>query len=234
MLFDLRGPGRRRVVKVVYVTLALLMGGGLVFFGIGGDVSGGLVDAITERTGGGDDPAERLEQAEQQATRRARANPQDGAAWAAVARARFNVASIGDNFDQETGAFSEDGRRWLRLAGDAWERHVDLAKKPDDRVGSLMVQAYSALGEGVKATRAQEVVAAARESAGTYAQLAILAYQSGETRTGDLARDKALELTEPDMRESLRGQLDAAKTAASGASSGGSSDGSSDGSSGGG
>jgi hypothetical protein len=55
MLFDLRGSGRRRTVKIVYVTLAFLMGGGLVLFGIGGGgaLSGGLVDAITESDGGG-------------------------------------------------------------------------------------------------------------------------------------------------------------------------------------
>ncbi len=49
MLFDLRGRGRRRTVKIVYITLALLMGGGLVLFGIGGGgaMQGGLVDAIT-------------------------------------------------------------------------------------------------------------------------------------------------------------------------------------------
>ena len=61
----------------------------------------------------------------------------------------------------------------------------------------------------------------ARNSSGAYAQLAILAYQSGQTRTGDLARRKALELTDPDMRESLRGQLDAAKQSAAGAAGGG-------------
>ena len=37
MLFDLQGK-RRRVVQATYLTLALLMGGGLVFFGIGSDV----------------------------------------------------------------------------------------------------------------------------------------------------------------------------------------------------
>ena len=40
MLFDLRGRGRRRTVQVIYLTLALLLGGGLVLFGIGGDVQG--------------------------------------------------------------------------------------------------------------------------------------------------------------------------------------------------
>ena len=34
MLFDLRGKGRRRTVQVIYVSLAILMGGGLVLFGI--------------------------------------------------------------------------------------------------------------------------------------------------------------------------------------------------------
>jgi hypothetical protein len=231
MLFDLRGSGRRRTVKIVYVTLAVLMGGGLVLFGIGGSVSGGLVDAITENSGGGDTGTERLEEIERAAARRARANATDAAAWAALARARFNLASAGDNLDQQTGAYSAEGRRLLRSAGDAWDRHVELAETPDDRVASLMVQAYAALGDGVKATRAQEIIAGARNSAGTYAQLAILAYQSGQTRTGDLARRKALDLTEPDMRESLRGQLDAAKAQATGAG-GSSGSGSSDGSSG--
>jgi hypothetical protein len=222
MLFDLRGRGRRRVVKTVYVTLALLMGGGLVLFGIGGDVSGGLVDAITERGGGGDDGTGRLEDNERQATRRARANPEDPAAWAEVARTRFNLANAGDNLDQEAGTYTAEGRRWLNSSADAWERHLEVADQPDDRVASLMVQAYSALGEGVKAVRAQEVIAEARDSAGTYAQLAILAYQAGETRTANLARRKALSLTPEDMRENLRGQLDAVRdqAAAAGAAAG--------------
>src|ERR687890_339893 len=60
MLFDLRGAGRRTTVKVVYLTLAVLMGGGLVLFGIGGDVSGGLVDAITNpRRSAGPTPTRR-------------------------------------------------------------------------------------------------------------------------------------------------------------------------------
>ena len=117
MLFDLRGSGRRRVVKVVYVTLALLMGGGLVLFGIGGDVSGGLVDAITERTGSVDDTTKRLQERERAATRAAQADPENAELWAAVARARFNLAGVGDNLDQETGAYTAAGRRVLLRPG---------------------------------------------------------------------------------------------------------------------
>jgi hypothetical protein len=216
MLFDLRGSGRRRLIKVVYITLAFLMGGGLVLFGIGGGgaLPGGLVDAITEGgTGGGGD--DRFREQEQAATAKARANPTDAALWAAVARARFNLANSGDNIDQNSGNYTDAGAEQLRAAGRAWEEHVELAgKNPDSRVASLMVQAYAGLGELDKATQAQEIIATDRDSAGAYATLATLAYQAGQTRKGDLASDKALELTEPDMREALKGQLEGAKSQA--------------------
>jgi hypothetical protein len=216
MLFDLRGSGRRRVVKVVYITLAFLMGGGLVLFGIGGGgaLPGGLVDAITEG-GGGDSGTDRLRDQEQAAAAKARANPNDAALWAAVARARFSLANSGENLDQNTGNYTDAGAEQLRAAARAWEEHLELAgKRPDARVASLMVQAYAGLGELDKATQAQEIIATDRDSAGAYATLATLAYQAGQTRKGDLASDKALELTEPDMREALRGQLEGAKTQA--------------------
>jgi hypothetical protein len=219
MLFDLRGSGRRRVVKIVYITLAFLMGGGLVFFGIGGGgaLQGGLVDAITEG-GTGDDSTDRFVEQEQAATTRARANPTDAAAWAAVARARFNLANAGDNVDQNTGNYTDAGAQQLRAAGRAWEEHVKLAgNQPDSRVASLMVQAYAGLGDLEKATAAQEIIAEDRNSAGAYATLAQLAYQANQLRKGDLARDKALELTEPDMRESLKGQLESARAQAAAA-----------------
>ena len=134
----------------MYITLAVLMGGGLVLFGIGGGgaLSGGLVDAITESNGGGGG-SDRFEKQERAATAKARANPTDAAAWAAVARARFNLANAGDNFDQDTNSYTAEGKRELDAAARAWEEHLKLAgKNPDSRVASLMVQAYSALGDG--------------------------------------------------------------------------------------
>jgi hypothetical protein len=217
MLFDLRGSGRRRVVKIVYITLAFLMGGGLILFGIGGGgaLPGGLVDAITEGGGGSGDVSERAQEQEQAATARARANPTDAALWAAVARARVNLANSGDNFNQETGQYNQEGAAQLQAADRAWQEHLKLAgKKPDPRVASLMVQAYASLGELDKATRAQEIIAEERNTAGAYATLATLAYQAGQIRKGDLAKDRALDLTEPDMRESLKGQLETAKAQA--------------------
>ncbi len=53
MLFDLRGRGRRRTVRVIYVGLALLMGVGLVGFGVGGGFGGGgILNAASNSEGG--------------------------------------------------------------------------------------------------------------------------------------------------------------------------------------
>ena len=46
MLFDLRGRGRHRTVQIVYTTLAVLMAAGLILFGVGSGLAGGLIDAI--------------------------------------------------------------------------------------------------------------------------------------------------------------------------------------------
>ncbi len=218
MLFDLRGAGRRRTVKMVYIALAFLMGGGLVLFGIGGGggVSGGLVDAITERSGGGDTGADRFTKQETAALKKTQANPQDAPAWAALARARFQVAGVGKNFDPAKG-FTKAGTAKLTSAGDAWDRYLALnPRKPDDRVASLMVQAFGALNKPDKAAGAQEIITSARPTSSTFTQLAVFAYQAGQTRKGDLAKNKALELTDPDMRQALKGQLEQAKQSAAG------------------
>jgi hypothetical protein len=217
MLFDLRGSGRRTTVKVVYLTLAILMGGGLVLFGIGGDVSGGLVDAITEQnsTNPGTD---RYEDRARDAERRTRTNPRDAAAYAELARARYQLATLGEGFNPDTGQFSEEGRRQLEAAAAAWERHLEIAgDKADDGVASLMVQAYAnqfALNEPEKAVRAQEVITEARASPQTFASLAILAYQAGQTRKGDLARREALDRADKSERNTLKSEIDSAKQTA--------------------
>jgi hypothetical protein len=215
MLFDLRGRGRRRTIKIVYITLALLMGGGLVLFGIGGGgaMQGGLVDAITG-TSGGDTGAERFDNAEKDAAARTQANPQDAAAWAALARARVQSAGIGDNFDPNTATYTDSGKAKLSQAADAWERYLALEpKNPDDRVAGLMVRAFdpTALNRPEDAAAAQEIITEERPSATTYASLAIYAYLAGQTRKGDLARNEALDRAPKDERNTLKDQLDQAK-----------------------
>jgi len=215
MLFDLRGRGRRRTVKTVYITLAVLMGGGLVLFGIGGGgaMQGGLVDAITGSSGG-DTGAERFEQKERAALRATDANPQDPKAWAELARARVQTAGVGENFDPGAAAYTESGRAKLAAAAEAWEKYLALdPKNPDDRVAGLMVRAFdpTGLNRPEDAVAAQEIITEARPGDTTFATLAIYAYQAGQTRKGDLASARALDLAPKDERNTLKSQLDAAK-----------------------
>lgn len=214
MLFDLRGGGRRRTVQTIYIVLAVLMGGGLILFGIGGSVSGGLIDAITNNSGstsaGVSTYRKRVTEAQQQTT----AHPKSAAAWAALTRARFQLASASDYYDPNTGVWNAQGKRILAQAADAWQEHLKVAgKKPDDGVASLMVQAFSqgGLNRPADAAAAQQVVTEARPTSATFAQLAVLAYQAGQTRTGDLAAQKALSLADKSVRPQLKSQLDQAK-----------------------
>ena len=78
MLFDLKGR-RRHVVQATYLMLAVLMGGGLILFGIGGGTSGGLLDAF--KGGGGSSNGNSVLAKEVAAAQvRLAANPQDQAA----------------------------------------------------------------------------------------------------------------------------------------------------------
>jgi hypothetical protein len=222
VLFDLRSSGRRRTIKVIYVTLAFLMGGGLIFFGIGGGstLNGGLFDAFNGNNGGGS-VDDRFKKQEVALVAKVRANPQDTAAYAQLARVRFQLAGSGDQYNPDTNQYTAEGKAELRQAASAWQQHLKLAgEKPDARVATSMVNAYIALGDVDNAVSAQEIVAEDRNAAGQYSTLAILAWQAGQTRKGDLAMNKAIELTPKDQRETVKGQLEQSKQQALGATGG--------------
>jgi hypothetical protein len=220
MLFDLRGGGRRRTVQIVYIALAVIMGAGLILFGIGGAVSGGLIDAITNGSGSSNTSVGTYQKREAQAVAATKASPKNPAVWADLARARFQLANAGNNLDQSTGTYSAQGKRILASAGDAWQKHLSLAgNNPDPTVAAIMVQVYTALGDAANAVEAQDVITEARPTATTFATLAILAYEAGQTRKGDLARAKAIQLTPKDQRNSMKSQIDQAKTQAAASAS---------------
>jgi hypothetical protein len=220
MLFDLRGRGRRRAVQGIYLVLAILMGGGLVLFGVGGATSGGLLDAFKADSGQSsvDDVFKaRVEKAETGV----RVRPADPKAWADLTRVRFQQAGSGDGFDQNQGIFTDKGKVELQGAAQAWDKYLTLTKKPDDTVASLMVQAFSTSGlnEPDQAVSAMEIILDNRQATGPlYVQLAALAYQAGQSRKAELASQKALALTPKDSREQIKAQLDDAKAAATGSS----------------
>jgi len=194
MLFDLRGRGRRRVVQVIYLGLAVILGGGLVLFGIGGATTGGVADIFgSSSTDVNSTFQEKVESAQKKTT----ANPTDAAAWAALAKARYQLAGVGENFNAATG-FTDKGKAQLAQVDAAWQKYLALdPPKPDSNVAALMVQAYSQAGlnKPDDVVTAEEIVVDSRPpSANLYAQLAVYSYMAGQTRKAELAEKKAVSL----------------------------------------
>jgi hypothetical protein len=213
MIFDLKGK-RRRMVQGVYLTLAVLMGGGLILFGIGGgSLNGGLLDAF--KSGGGSSNAEKtIQKRIDNAQKQLAANPQDQAALQEIVRDNYQLASL--SADPNTGAFSADGKKQLQEASNAWQRYLSTnPAKPDLTLASLMTQAYVGLGDYANAKKAALIVAAAQPSSAAY--LRVIQYASlvkpPDTRTVDLASQKALDLAPAGERSSVKKQIQAAKAA---------------------
>jgi hypothetical protein len=207
MLFDLQSRGRKSVVKIIYSGLAILMGAGFLLFGVGTGVGGGgLFDIFN----GGTTASSQIGAAEKSALKATRRDPQDAQAWAKLARARFQ----GAEFDTAQNAYTEDGVTKLRTASTAWQRYLALQpKRPDPAVAGMMANAYSEIGlnQPTEAAVAQEIVAQVRPSPATFGQLALFAYAANQSRKGDLAAEKAVQLTPKAQRTALKRRLATAR-----------------------
>ena len=206
MLFDLRGK-RRRLVQFTYLMLALLMGGGLVLFGIGGDVSGGLFNAFEGDGGGNGNSAieERIDQQEE----RLQKNPQNTALLQELVREYYQLATA----QQAEGAvqFSADSRDELRKAGAYWQRYVDAESEnpsPDTALFALRIYDVGALNQPKEAQKAAALVAEAQNDSTSYLQLAAYAGLAKDERTADLAAQKAVDLAPKDQKKEIQRQAD--------------------------
>lgn len=214
MLFDLRGR-RRRAVQVTYLLLAVLMGGGLVLFGIGGDVSGGLFDAFSDRSGAGGNGNDALEERVERLERRVSANPGNAAALQALVRDYYSLATT----QQESGAtdFPDDARDELQKAGSAWQRYVAAAEgEPSATAATYALRVYDvgALNRPKEAQKAATILAEAQNDSSSYLQLVGYASLAGDTRTADLATQKAVDLAPKGQKKAVEQQAEQFKQSA--------------------
>ena len=212
MLFDLRSRGRRRTVQAVYLGLALLMGGGLVLFGVGaGNGFGGILNAFTG-SGSGGSQKQVVSQAEKDATRQTQLQPQNPAGWAALVQARWTSASQGNNYNANTNTFTAAGKHELTATTQAWQQYLKLTPKPDPSLAILAARAYTAQGDYAGATGAweTETLGTPGESKG-YQCLAVNAYAAKQTQKGDLAATKAVSLAPVASRATLKQTLQQAQ-----------------------
>jgi hypothetical protein len=211
MLFDLRGR-RRRVVQATYLLLAVLLGGGLVLFGIGGDVSGGLFDAFSERGGTGGSNNDAIEERVDRLENRVAANPNNTAALQELVRDYYGLATT----QQESGstAFPEDAKDELRKAGLAWQRYVAAVEgDPSAATATFALRVYdpAALNQPKEAQEAAAIIAESENDSSSYLQLVGYAALAGDTRTADLATQKAVDLAPKDQKKDVEQQAERLK-----------------------
>ena len=191
MLFDLRGKGRRRTVQVIYLSLAILMGGGLVLFGIGGATSGGLFDAFSSDSGTQNVSSTYekqvktyTEQGQGQPEGRSRPGP-------ALTRAQVQQAGV-TGYEDTTGTYTADGLKQLQAGREL------LGDVPRPRPEEARRQPRVAHGQHVRRQRAERPRPSAAQalalviderggSSALYTQLAVLYYTAGNVRKSVLA-----------------------------------------------
>jgi len=219
MLFDLQGK-RRRVVQATYLTLAVLMGGGLVLFGIGGDVSGGLFDAFKDDGGGNGNSA--IEKRIEDNDRKLQANPRDEAALKDLVRAYYQLA--GSKGDSRQAGFPPEARPDLESAARAWERYLGLdPRRPDPSLATVALQIFdqTGLNRPKDAQRAAAIIAEREQSPQAYLRLVQYATLAGDKRTADLAGERAVDLAPRSQRREVRQVLQQAKAQQAGGAQGG-------------
>ena len=213
MLFDLRSRGRRRTVQGVYLGLAIILGGGLVLFGVGaGNGLGGLLNAFTGN-GSGNNQSAVVSAAETSALKAVKTHPNSPGAWSALVQARWTAAGEGSNYNAATGGFTAGGKKKLTQTTQAWQHYLQLTQNPDPNLAVLAARAYGALTNYAGEASAWEIVTTS--SPGQikgYECLAVSAYAAKQTRKGDLAMNKALSLAPKAQRTTLKTQITAAKT----------------------
>jgi hypothetical protein len=213
MLFDLRGRGRRRTVRIIYTGLAVIMGVGLVGFGVGGGFGGGgLLNAANNNEGSGHASFSSQIKTYQKLTR---TQPTNAAAWEKLTVARLHEA--GGEAYISNGALTPKGRELFSQTAQSWNKYLALnPPHPSPGVAQEMVRVFSreGLNEPAEAVRVMQIVVAARPtSAALFAALSQYAYEAHNTRVGDLAAQKAISLAPAAQRAQVRNQLTQAKTA---------------------
>ena len=208
MLFDLRSRGRRRTVQVVYLGLAILMGGGLVLFGVGtgnGTAVCSTPSPATARaaTRSGGQPA-----GEDGAARQTRRNPSNAAAWSALVQARWTSAGQGSNYNAPPATFTASGKKELAAPSQAWQRYLQLTKSPTRTWPSWP----PAPTPRSATTPARPAPGRSRPPPSPSAAQGLRvpgrsAYAAKQTRKGDLALAKALTLVPKASRTTLKPQI---------------------------
>jgi tetratricopeptide (TPR) repeat protein len=217
VLFDLQSPGRRRVIKVVYSMLAILLAVGLVGFGIGSDATGGISDIF-----GGGSADTGFEDEIEDNENKVEENPRDQKAQLELVTLYIQQGNGQLEADETTGeaAVTPDAEESYRKAADAWDAYLKLKpKNPNTGAALQLANVYFLIAQnatsGVDAQTAvenaaefQQVATDADPSRGNLGNLALYLYFAGNFAAADAAAAKAVAATPKDDRAASRKQFD--------------------------
>ncbi len=216
MLFDLRGRGRRRMVRVIYIGLAMLMGVGLVGFGVGSIGSGGgLFNSLSNNEGSN---AASFSSQIKKYEKLTKTQPHNLSAWEGLTKNLLHEAG-GEEFTTSAGVVTSKGRVLYERASKAWSSYAALnPPKPSAELAQLMFTVYGegGLNEPAKAVEVLQIIVTDRPTASYYSQLALYAYRAHDERLGDLSSAKAVTLAPAAQRKALKKQLVELKKTAKG------------------
>jgi hypothetical protein len=217
MLFDTRGRHRRRVVRVIYIGLALIFLLGFVGLGVGGGFgSGGIFSAFTGNEGSTGATYSAQISKYRKLTQK---QPTNVSAWENLTKTLVHEAG-NEKYATTAGTPTSQGKAIFREASEAWGRYIALnPPKPNPELAQLMESVYSEAGlnEPAKEVEILQIVVPSRPtSAALYATLAEYAYKAHNTREGDLASEKAVALSPAAQRTRVKNELAEVKANPSG------------------
>jgi hypothetical protein len=215
MLFDIRGR-RRNLVKVVYGTLAVLMGLSLFLV-----VGGFNLAELFNGSGGTSEAAEQYEEQAERIEVKLKKDPENPDLLVALTRAQINtgnsLVSIEDNGQQvqTLGSVQE-----YQKAIDTWTKYLKATDEPTAGLAQLVAPTMFSLAETspslvaarrnvTAAAEAQKIVAEQRPTVNSYSTLAYYTYFTGDFAAAEKARKKAESFGKTKAeRESIGSQLD--------------------------
>ncbi len=203
MLFDLQGP-RKTAVKVIYLGLAILMAGGLVLFGIGSNVNGGLANVF----GGGNASTSAAKDNIEKYSKQLTANPKNEKALQSLIAARYSLAGDPTNYNQESGEFTAEGKAQLNLLKDDWKDYLKLTdNKPNLATANFAVSGFLGLQDAKGATQAQQIITEKQPNAANYLALMLYASYAGDTLVASGAEVRAKDLASKDEQKAVAQQI---------------------------
>jgi hypothetical protein len=182
------------------------MAGGLVLFGVGSSVNGGLADVFT----GGDNSGDVQKQVEK-SEKAVAADPKNAKALQDLIVDRYAWAGDPKNYNQDKQTFNAEGKAQLTALTKDWAKYQKLTDKPNLTTASYAVSAYLGLQDAKGAQKAQAIIAERQPSAANYLALLQFALYAGDSLAATGAEIKAKELATKDQIDEVNNQIKTVK-----------------------